>query len=132
VYKYGCRDIVMCYRTNPLPYKWPEGFSTKPLLQSVNGKTCTFVDGSTKDVDAIILCTGYKHIFPFLEKSLTLVTKNRYWIDGCHKGIFWSNNPQMMYIGMQSQAYSFNMFDAQAWYARDVILGKIALGSAAE
>lgn len=28
---------------------------------------------------------------------------------------------------MQDQFYTFNMFDAQAWWARDVILGKIAL-----
>ena len=25
-----------------------------------------------------------------------------------------------MYIGMQDQWFTFNMFDAQAWYARDV------------
>jgi len=34
-----------------------------------------------------------------------------------------------MYIGMQDQWYTFNMFDAQAWYARDVILGAIKLPS---
>ena len=28
---------------------------------------------------------------------------------------------------MQDQWYTFNMFDAQAWYARDIILGKIKL-----
>jgi trimethylamine monooxygenase len=32
-----------------------------------------------------------------------------------------------MYLGMQDQYYTFNMFDAQAWYARDVILGRIKL-----
>ena len=35
----------------------------------------------------------------------------------------------MMYLGMQDQFYTFNMFDAQAWYARDVILEKIELPS---
>ena len=34
-----------------------------------------------------------------------------------------------MYLGMQDQWYTFNMFDAQAWYARDIILEKIALPS---
>jgi trimethylamine monooxygenase len=34
-----------------------------------------------------------------------------------------------MYIGMQDQFYTFNMFDAQAWYARDVVLGRIKLPS---
>lgn len=31
---------------------------------------------------------------------------------------------------MQDQFYTFNMFDAQAWYARDVIMGRIKLPSA--
>ena len=30
---------------------------------------------------------------------------------------------------MQDQYYTFNMFDAQAWYARDLMLGRIKLPS---
>ena len=37
-----------------------------------------------------------------------------------------------MYLGMQDQFHTFNMFDCQAWYARDVIMGKIKLPSDAE
>jgi trimethylamine monooxygenase len=33
----------------------------------------------------------------------------------------------MFYIGMQDQFFTFNMFDGQAWWVRDVILGKIIL-----
>ena len=32
-----------------------------------------------------------------------------------------------MFLGMQDQYYTFNMFDAQAWYARDIMLGRIKL-----
>ena len=46
-----------------------------------------------------------------------------------YKGVVWEHNPQLMYLAMQDQWYTFNMFDAQAWYARDVILGKIELPS---
>jgi len=35
------------------------------------------------------------------------------------------NNPDLFYLGMQDQWFTFNMFDAQAWYVRDIILGKI-------
>jgi len=37
-----------------------------------------------------------------------------------------------MYLGMQDQFHTFNMFDCQAWYARDVIMGKIQMPSADE
>ena len=44
----------------------------------------------------------------------------------------WLDNPKLMYLGMQDQFYTFSMFDAQAWYARDVILGRIKLPSKEE
>ena len=37
-----------------------------------------------------------------------------------------------VYLGMQDQYYTFNMFDAQAWYARDVIMGRLGLPAKAE
>ena len=101
-----------------------------PLLQKVVGKTAHFKDGSTKDVDAIILCTGYLHNFPFLTEDLKLKTANRMWPDGLYQGVVWEKNPKLSYIGMQDQFYTFNMFDAQAWFARDVIMGRIKLPSA--
>eukprot|EP00121_Abeoforma_whisleri_P011758 Awhi_evm1s10854 len=128
-YKYGCKDITLSYRTNPMTFKWPEGFETKPLLERVEGKTCFFKDGSSKDIDAIILCTGYVHHFPFMADDLTLRTDNRLWIDNTYEGIFFNGNPKLMYIGMQDQWYTFNMFDAQAWFARDYVLGRITLPS---
>ena len=88
-----------------------------------------FADGTSKHIDAIILCTGYKHHFPFLAEELRLKTDNRLWPLNLYKGIMWEENPQLMYLGMQDQWYSFNMFDAQAWYARDVILGRLPVPS---
>ena len=32
-----------------------------------------------------------------------------------------------MYLGMQDQYLTFTLFDLEAWYARDVIIGRIAL-----
>ncbi|WP_240665503.1 hypothetical protein [Cobetia sp. ICG0124] len=78
---------------------------------------------ATSRVDAIILCTGYLHHFPFLEESLRLKTANRMWPLGLYKGVVWEENPRLFYLGMQDQWYTFNMFDAQAWWVRDAILG---------
>jgi trimethylamine monooxygenase len=72
------------------------------------------------------------HHFPFLEESLRLKTNNRLYPLGLYKGVFWLANPKLIYLGMQDQFFTFNMFDAQAWYARDVLLGRIALPSTAE
>jgi len=129
-HKYGCKSVTISYRTAPMDFHWPDSFEQVPLLVKAEpDNTVHFKDGSKKKVDAIILCTGYLHHFPFLSDDLKLQTTNRLWPLDLYKGIFWEHNPQLMYLGMQDQFYTFNMFDAQAWYARDYILGKITLPS---
>lgn len=128
-HKYGAKSITFSYRTRPMGFKWPASFEEKPLLTHVKGRTAYFKDGSSNDVDAIVLCTGYQHHFPFLPDQLRLKTNNRLYPLNLYKGIFWQDNPKLMYIGMQDQYYTYNMFDAQAWYARDVIFGRISLPS---
>jgi trimethylamine monooxygenase len=126
-YKYGAHSITSCYRTAPMGYKWPKNWEEKPNLLRVDTDTAYFVDGSSKKIDAIILCTGYLHHFPFLSEELRLKTDNRLWPLELYKGVVWEANPQLFYLGMQDQWYTFNMFDAQAWYVRDIILGRISL-----
>jgi trimethylamine monooxygenase len=129
-WKYGARSVTATYRSKPMGFNWPKGFEERPLLQKLVGKTAHFKDGSTKDIDAIILCTGYQHHFPFLPEDLRLKTVNRLWPLGLYKGVIWEQNPKLSFIGMQDQFYTFNMFDAQAWYTRDVIMGRIKLPKA--
>jgi trimethylamine monooxygenase len=124
-WKYGAASVTSTYRSKPMGFKWPERFEERPLLQKLTGKTAHFKDGSTKDIDAIILCTGYLHHFPFMAEELRLKTTNRLWPLDLYKGVAWEANPKLFYLGMQDQFYTFNMFDAQAWYARDMIMGRI-------
>lgn len=126
-FKYGAAEITFSYRSNPMGHDWPEGLSEVPLLTGIDGNTARFQDGSAREVDAIILCTGYQHHFPFLPDELTLKTNNRLYPRGMYKGVVSQANSQLFFLGMQDQYFTFNMFDAQAWYARDVILGRIEL-----
>ncbi|CUH82118.1 NAD(P)-binding domain-containing protein [Tropicibacter naphthalenivorans] len=124
-WKYGAKTVTSCYRSAPMGFNWPDNWEEKPAMERVEGKTVHFSDGTTKDVDAIILCTGYKHYFPFLPDDLRLKTANRLASADLYKGVVYTHNPKMFYLGMQDQWFTFNMFDAQAWYVRDIILGRI-------
>ena len=126
-WKYGCKSVTVSYRTAPMGFNWPDNWQEVPLLQKVEGDVATFKDGTTQRIDAIILCTGYKHHFPFMPDDLRLKTQNRLATAGLYKGVVWVDNPKLFYLGMQDQWYTFNMFDAQAWYVRDVILGRLAV-----
>ena len=128
-WKYGCKSITVAHRTAPMGFDWPDNWAEVPALVKVEGKTAHFKDGTSRDVDAIILCTGYKHHFPFLPDDLRLKTVNRLAASDLYKGVAFVHNPKVFYIGMQDQWFTFNMFDAQAWWARDVIMGKIKIPS---
>ena len=126
-WKYGAKSITVSHRTAAMGYDWPTNWEEVPLLTKVEGQTAYFKDGSSKPIDAIVLCTGYLHYFPFMEDKLRLVTANRLATADLYKGVAFIHNPKIHYIGMQDQWFTFNMFDAQAWWSRDVIMGRIDL-----
>jgi trimethylamine monooxygenase len=128
-HKYGAKSVTISYRTAPMGFNWPEGMEELPLMTKLDGKTAHFKDGQSREVDAIILCTGYQHCFPFMEDSLRLRTNNRLYPANLYKGVVWEGNPKLMYLGMQDQYYTFTMFDGQAFFARDVVLGRFQLPS---
>ena len=131
-WKYGANSITQSSRSGATGYAWPDNWTElAEAVDHVKGKTVTFTDGTSKDVDAIILCTGYKHHFPFLPDDLRLKTANRLASADLYKGVVYNPNPEMFYLGMQDQWFTFNMFDAQAWWVRDCIMGRIGLPDAA-
>ena len=130
--KYGARSVTVSYRTQPMGFDWPEGITEVPALQRIEGRSAHFADGTSRDCDAIVLCTGYRHHFPFLAEDLRLRTDNVLYPAGLYKGVVWTANPKLFYLAMQDQYYTFTMFDAQAFFVRDVVLGRIALPSEAD
>ena len=72
-------------------------------------------------MDAIILCTGYVHHFPFLGEGLRLnphadplQPKNKIWLRSLYRGVFWIDNPKLMHIGPHTGFFTLSLFDAQA------------------
>lgn len=124
-WKYGCKSVTTSYRSAPMGFDWPDNWDEVPALVKIDGNTAHFIDGTQREVDAIILCTGYKHYFSFLPDDLRLKTANRLAAADLYKGVVYVKNPKMFYLGMQDQWFTFNMFDAQAWWVRDAIMGKV-------
>src|SRR5690554_6534551 len=131
-YKHGSKSVTLSYRSNPIGLEWPKGIKEVPLLTHFDGEIAHFNDGTSERFDAVVMCTGYQHKFPFLPDELRLKTNNCMYPDDLYKGIFFNNRPSLIYLGMQDQYYTFNMFDAQAWLARDYMMGKYRLPNKAE
>ena len=128
-YKYGAKTVTIGYRNNPMGFNWPDRMKEVHYLDRIDGNKAIFKDGTIQEMDVLILCSGYLHHFPFLEESLKLRTHNRLYPPNLYKGVVWEKNLNLFYLGMQDQFHTFNMFDAQAWYVRDIIMNKIKLPS---
>ena len=131
-HKMGARSVTASYRSAPMGYDWPKGFEERPGIEVIDGDRVFFADGSSKRFDAIIFCTGYLHKYPFLPEELALSGPNTVYPEGLYRGVVWQENPALCYVGAQDQWFTFNMFDTQAWYVRDLILGVAELPNAAD
>merc|ERR1719291_226972 len=58
---------------------------------------------------------------------MRLKTKNVLYPNQLYKGVKFVGNPNLFYLGMQNQWYTFTMFDVQGLYTKDVILDKVQL-----
>lgn len=107
LYKYGAARVIITHRKGiadgkwePMGYHWPQGIEEKPLMKNMSGNTVTFHDDSTADVHAIILCTGYRHHFPFLDKAIKLECENKFWIKELNQSVVSKQCPNLYFISM--------------------------------
>ena len=89
-------------------FNWPDSIGEKPLLQKLEGNIGHFKDGSTEEIDTIIMCTGYLHSYPFLEDNLRLRSPNCLYPPNLYKGLVWlgtngdgndCGDNKMLYVG---------------------------------
>ena len=104
-WKFGAQSVTISYRSNPMGFKWPDRVKEVPLLKEmVNGlgpygptQDAVFVDGQrVENIDAVILCTGYLHSFPFLQDSIRLKATNILYPDNLYKGLIALNINKFM------------------------------------
>jgi len=84
------KKITISYRSKPTMIgNIKEDLNQHPLLEKVEGNKCTFIDGTSEEYDSIILCTGYRHNFPFLHSDLQLKPKaiNPIWMEDVWMGV---------------------------------------------
>ena len=104
---------------------WSHPVEERLLLTHVEGRRVYFGDGSSKEFDVIVFCTGYKHNFSFMEQSLRLdrlVSGRLLCWPELYKAIVWKTNPGLMYL-----AGCTRVFEAQAPWIVKYIVGEIQL-----
>lgn len=138
--KFGAEHVTICHRSRPMEYKgWPANVDSVPLLSKVEDRTCHFIDGTSQEYDAIILCTGYKVTYPFLPSDLALSCGNDMSPPNLYRGVQWvpaeglePADGRLFYLGMSDLYYTYTFFLVQAEWSARVIKGLLVLPSFAE
>lgn len=125
LHRAGAAHVTTAYRARPQDIAWPAGMDEAPEVQGFDGAEVTFADGSTAEYDAVLLCTGYRHHYPFLPRELALAGPNLLAPFGLWKGVVWHADPRVLYLGATQQLFTLTLLDAQAFFARDVLLGRV-------
>ncbi len=133
-YKFGARSVIISSRQGCIGFKWPDEIKEAPMLVRMKNRTAHLQDGSTADnIDAIIVCTGYRHSYPFMAKRLRLHCGIMEFVPAnLYKSIFWIDQPKLAYLGAPRQIYTFPLLELQAAVIRDVFLGRIQLPDKAQ
>ncbi|UJR17555.1 hypothetical protein I4U23_004451 [Adineta vaga] len=128
-YKFGARSVTISSRREPIGFKWPAEIKDAPAIVRMESQTAHFKDDSTVDnINVIIICTGYRHSYPFMAKRFHLHASITEFVpSNLYKSIFWIDQPHLAYLGAPRQFFSFPLFDLQAALVRDVFLGHTKL-----
>ena len=127
-----CADMVYLSHRRTLSCKLPDNVKQQSPIESVSRDgTVQFEDGQEKKVDAILLCTGYEYLFPFLHDDCNIQVRNNR-VTHLYKHIFDTKYPTLSFIGLGLRICPFPQFSLQAQYIAAVLSGQKELPSEEE
>jgi trimethylamine monooxygenase len=116
--KFGAKHVILAYRTRPKSATciMPEDVEERPNVERFDSTKAYFKDGSSAEIDCVILTTGYRNYFPFLEDRFRIDEKTNFYPEGLYKGTLFykEGNNRLFYIGALSQIYTFIYFEVLA------------------
>ena len=88
-------------------------------------------DGTNIEIDVLMLCTGYKYVFPFLSSEVNLTIKDERVVP-LYKHLIHTQWPSMSFIGIPKTICPFPLFDCQIRFVLAALEGTMKLPSQQE
>lgn len=97
----------------------------KPDLTRLDGTVASFTDGSDAEVDLVVLATGYRIEFPFLDPSLLDPSDN---VLRLYQRVVPPHLPGLWFVGfIQTVGSGIALFEHQSEWVADLIAGRCLL-----
>ncbi|XP_061482002.1 uncharacterized protein LOC133384088 [Rhineura floridana] len=110
----------------------PEDVMQVPPLLEAGREMLVLRDGSVLRTDAVILCTGYRYRFPFLDLAQLGLQETDYGVGPLYRHLLPPQHPSLVLIGLCQQICPFPHFHCQVLYALAVLGGRCPLPAAAK
>lgn len=121
--------VVLSHRGPPVR-GLPDGVLQVPPLLKVAEETVVFGDGFELQPDTIILCTGYRYCFPFLDLAHLGLQETDYGVGPLYRYLLPPQYPSLFFIGLCTQICPFPFFNCQVLFVLAVLRGSYRLPSA--
>merc|ERR1711971_1416646 len=104
--------VYLSHGKTPLETFLPENVQQRPGISKVKEHSVGFKNGEEVEIDALLLCTGYKFDFPFLSKECNFQVNDER-LSPLYKHMIHIDYPSICFIGMVKLVCPFPMFDVQ-------------------
>ena len=122
--------VYLVYHRNLVTTRLPQNGEQLPPITKVDSDgTVHFENGVAREIDVIILCTGYNYCFPFLTTESGIKVESGKRVAPLYKHIFCATHPSLAFVGLNLQIIPFLCFDTQVSFIMSMLTGKTRLPS---
>ncbi|XP_060591474.1 uncharacterized protein LOC132746370 [Ruditapes philippinarum] len=125
------RKVIISHNKPSLQTVLPSNMSQQSGIERLTKDSVIFKNGAEEKVDAIMLCTGYRYSFPFLDDVCNINIEDER-VTPLYKHIISANYPSLAFIGVCKKVCPFPQFDCQVKFVLSTIDGSQKLPSKEE
>ncbi|XP_054610243.1 flavin-containing monooxygenase 5 isoform X2 [Dunckerocampus dactyliophorus] len=126
-------NVTLSHGRPPLTFPLPAAIrQSSPVAAVEDDGRIRFQDGSLKEADALLFCTGYKFSFPFLDAQQLALDIQDHLVAPLYRFMMPPAFPSLFFIGICKTICPFPYFDCQVQFALSVLDGSVTLPSRAQ
>nr|XP_057943347.1 uncharacterized protein LOC131138446 isoform X2 [Doryrhamphus excisus] len=126
-------QVTLSHGRPPLTFPLPAEIRQSSLVASVEDDgRIRFQDGSLKEADVLLFCTGYKFSFPFLDAQQLALDIQDHLVAPLYRFMMPPAFPSLFFIGICKTICPFPYFHCQVQFALSVLDGSVSLPSRAQ
>ncbi|KAL4235219.1 hypothetical protein ACF0H5_006857 [Mactra antiquata] len=116
----SAKQVILSHNNTPLVTPLPSNVSQKPGISELTADSVVYKDNTVEKIDVLLLCTGYKYDFPFLDDVCKVGIMDER-VTPLYKHIIHAKYPSLSFIGICKQICPFPQFQNQVQFVLSML-----------